>query len=180
VPAAFTHTQPGADAPAGRESDDERHNRQLVELVNELRVALPGVQMLFGFLLAVPFSQRFVHVTSGQRGVYYASFVAAALASAFLIAPASFHRIVWRQGHKRRLLHVSNALAIAGTAFLAGAISGSVALVTSVLFSTWTAAVAAGAIAGILALLWYVIPLAFRLRALGADTWEPGGRGRLS
>ena len=77
------------------ESDDERRNRQLVELLNELRVALPGVQMLFGFLLAVPFSARFDSISNGQRNLYYLTFIATALASVCFIAPTSFHRVVW-------------------------------------------------------------------------------------
>lgn len=158
---------PGApgDAPgAGSdESPDDRHNRQLTELLNELRVALPGVQMLFGFLLAVPFSQRFTTVGSGQREIYYISFLAAAGASACLIAPASFHRIVWRQGQKRRLVHVSSGFAIVGFGFLAVAIAGSVGLVTSVLYGTPAAALGAGAIAGLLVALWFVVPAGFRL-----------------
>src|SRR6476660_3513803 len=104
------------DASDGHETEsaDDRKNRQLVELLNELRVALPGVQMLFGFLLAVPFSQRFSTLDHAQRNLYYATFLAAALASACFIAPASFHRIVWRRNLKRTVVHFSSRLAIAG------------------------------------------------------------------
>ena len=90
------------------ESDDERRNRQLTELLNELRVALPGVQMLFGFLLAVPFSARFTSISENQRHLYYVTFLAAALASVCFIAPTSFHRIVWERHLKRRLIHISS------------------------------------------------------------------------
>lgn len=145
------------------ESDDERRNRQLVELLNELRVALPGVQMLFGFLLAVPFSQRFTSITPGQRHVYYATFLSAALASAFFIAPTSFHRIVWQRHLKERLVRISSMLALTGTVFLAAAICGSVTLVTSLLFGTTTAAVIGGLAAGVLVGLWYGLPLAVRV-----------------
>src|SRR3954453_14202836 len=107
------------------ESPDHRPTRQLVELLNELRVVLPGVQMLFGFLRAVPFTQRFSSVTDLQRNVDNATFVAAAAASVVLVPPASFPRIVWRHGRKRQLLQASNKLAIIGTAFLASAIAGS-------------------------------------------------------
>jgi Family of unknown function (DUF6328) len=163
------------EAPDGdaSESADERHNRQLVELLNELRVVLPGVQMLFGFLLAVPFTQRFGTITDLQSNVYYGTFLAAAAASVFLIAPASFHRIVWRHGRKRQLLHVSNLLAIVGTAFLAVAIAGSVGLVTSLLFGNVWAAAAAACAAGGIAMLWFVLPLVSRL--LGAP---PAARAR--
>jgi hypothetical protein len=156
-----------ASAERSDETPNERHDRQLVELLNELRVALPGVQMLFGFLLAVPFSQRFTAVSDGQRWLYYTTFVATACASACLIAPTSFHRIVWRHGAKRPLVHIASGLTIAGTAFLAAAITGSVGLVTSLVFGTSPAAVAAGLAAGVLVALWYAGPLAIRLRMRG-------------
>ena len=156
------------------ESDDDRRNRQLLELLNELRVVLPGVQMLFGFLLAVPFTQRFGTVSNLQSNVYYVTFLAATLASVFLIAPASFHRIVWRHGRKRHLLRTSNKLAIIGTVFLAVAIAGSVGLVTSLLFgNTWAAAVAAF-VAGLIAVIWFVLPFVSRL--LGTPPAERGRR----
>jgi len=154
-------------AAASSEDDEQRHDRQLVELLNELRVALPGVQMLFGFLLAVPFSQRFTSISDGQRTMYYATFVAAAAASACLIAPTSFHRIVWRHHLKRRLVHFSSGLAIAGTAFLAAAITGSVALVTSLLFGSAPAVLAGSLVAGALIALWYVAPLVYRVAGGG-------------
>jgi hypothetical protein len=154
-----------AEASDGHDSEsaDDRHNRQLVELLNELRVVLPGVQMLFGFLLAVPFTQRFGTVSNLQSNVYYVTFLAATLASVFLIAPASFHRIVWRHGRKRQLLRTSNKLAIIGTAFLAVAIAGSVGLVTSLLFGNTWAAVAAAFVAGLIAVIWFVLPFVSRL-----------------
>jgi len=156
------------------ESAAHRHNRQLVELLNELRLVLPGVQMLFGFLLAVPFTQRFGSVSELQRNVYYGTFLAATAASVFLIAPASFHRIVWRHGRKRQLLQVSNKLAIIGTAFLAFAIAGSVGLVTSLLFGDTWAAAAAAFVAGLIAVIWFVLPFVSRL--LGAPHDERSRR----
>jgi hypothetical protein len=152
------------DSSSDRESDDERRNRQLLELLNELRVALPGVQMLFGFLLAVPFSQRFATITAAQRDAYYATFISAALASACLIAPTSFHRIVWQRHLKQRLIQMSSLLALVGTAFLAAAITGSVVLVTSIVFGTAAATAVGGLAAGVLIALWYALPLAYRIR----------------
>lgn len=165
VPAS-TDTSDGHET----ESADDRKNRQLVELLNELRVVLPGVQMLFGFLLAVPFTQRFSTISDLQSNVYYGTFLAATAASVFLIAPASFHRIVWRHGRKRQLLQVSNKLAIIGTAFLAVAIAGSVGLVTSLLFGNTWAAAAAAFVAGLIAAVWFVLPFVSRL--LGAPPAE--------
>ena len=145
------------------ESADDRHNRQLVDHLKELRVVLTGVQMRFGLLLAVPFTQRFRTVSALQSNVYYVTFLAATLASVFLIAPASFHRIVWRHGRKRQLLRTSNKLAIIGTAFLAVAIAGSVGLVTSLLFGNTWAAAAAAFVAGLIAVIWFVLPFVSRL-----------------
>jgi Family of unknown function (DUF6328) len=147
------------------ETADERHNRQLTELLNELRVALPGVQMLFGFLLAVPFSQRFSAVTSNQRALYYTAFVTAAGASVCFIAPTSFHRIVWQHGAKEVLLRISSGLAIAGTVFLALAITNVMLFISSVLYGSAAAGVAAGVLLAALLVLWYVLPLGLRIRA---------------
>lgn len=149
------------------ETTDERENRQLTELLNELRVALPGVQMLFGFLLAVPFSQRFSAISTNQRLLYYAAFVSAAAASVCFIAPTSFHRIVWQRGRKAVLLRVSNVLAIAGTVCLAVAITTVVLFITSYLYGSSHAALAGGLILAALVSLWYLLPLAVRIRRTG-------------
>ena len=155
------------------ETGDERRNRQLTELLNELRVALPGVQMLFGFLLAVPFSQRFGDVTANQRGLYYAAFAAAAGASVCFIAPTAFHRIVWQHGEKAALLRISSALAIVGTMFLAVAITCVMIFITSYLYGSSPAALAGAVLLAALVSLWYVLPLAYRLRAASASEPDP-------
>jgi FtsH-binding integral membrane protein len=146
------------------ETADERRNRQLTELLNELRVALPGVQMLFGFLLAVPFSQRFTNVSSNQRGIYYSAFAAAAAASVCFIAPTAFHRIVWQHGDKELLLRISSALTIVGTVFLAVSIASVMLFITSYLYGSSYAAVAGSLLVAVLVVLWYLVPLAVRLR----------------
>ncbi len=151
--------------PSRGETGDERRNRQLTELLNELRVALPGVQMLFGFLLAVPFTQRFGGVSSNQRGLYYAAFAAAAGASVCFIAPTAFHRIVWQHGEKGILLRISSVLAIAGTVFLAVAITSVMLFITSYLYGSSPAALAGTVLIAALLSLWYGLPLAYRLRA---------------
>ena len=156
----------GPAARPATETGDERRNRQLVELLNELRLALPGVQMLFGFLLAVPFSQRFAHISPNQRGLYYTAFIASAGASICLIAPTAFHRIVWQHGEKGVLLRVSSALAIAGTVFLAAAITSVVVFITSFLYGSSPAALVGAATLAGLIVLWYALPLAVRLRGL--------------
>jgi Family of unknown function (DUF6328) len=141
------------------EDQQERLDRELIELLNELRVALPGVQVLFAFLLAVPFSQGFTRVTSLQRNVFFASFICTAIASAFLIAPSAYHRLRWRARDKEQMLVTSNRFAITGMAFLALAISGVVYVVTDHLYRVGVAAVAAALIAGLIAWLWYGLPL---------------------
>jgi len=103
-----------------------RLDRELIELLNELRVALPGVQVLFGFLLTVPFSQGWSKVTDTERLVFFGTFLSTALATALLIAPSAQHRILWRAGDKEALLKRANALAILGTMFLALSITGAV------------------------------------------------------
>jgi Family of unknown function (DUF6328) len=146
------------------ESEQERQDRQLIELLNELRVALPGVQMLLGFMLAVPFSQRFSAVTDRQRALFYIAFLTTAAATICFITPASFHRIIWQRGMKRQLLHMASALAIVGTVFLGLSIACVVALLTSVLYTSPAAAAACGVVAAAIVVLWYAVPLVLRIR----------------
>ncbi|MBA2361126.1 MAG: hypothetical protein H0V79_09395 [Actinobacteria bacterium] len=141
------------------ESKDEQLDRELIELLNELRVALPGVQMLFGFLLAVPFTQRFASITSTQRHVYYAIFLSTAFASILFIAPTAYHRIRFRQRDKEQLIRTSNRLAIVGTILLATALSGAVFLVSDLVFKTTVTAIATATAAGALVSLWFGLPL---------------------
>ncbi len=144
---------------ADNESKEERLDRELIEFLNELRVALPGVQVLFAFLLGVPFTQRFAEVTTLQRNVYFATFLFTAAATALLIAPSAYHRMLWRQSDRDHLLVVSNKLALAGTAFLALAITGTIFVVTDVLFESTTAAVLAAVNAAVFGWFWYGMPL---------------------
>ncbi|MFP5352059.1 MAG: DUF6328 family protein [Actinomycetota bacterium] len=137
---------------------ETKQDRELIELLNELRVALPGVQVLFAFLLVVPFSQGFTKVTSTQKAVYFAAFIFTALATAFLISPTSYHRLRWRAKDKEQMLITSNRLTIAGTASLALAIACVVFFITDFLYSNLSALVT-GAMALILAWLWFGLPL---------------------
>jgi hypothetical protein len=151
--------------PESNEDKSEQLNRELIELLNELRVALPGVQVLFAFLLIVPFSQGFGRMTEIQRDVYFASVLATALSTLLLIAPSAMHRIEWRQHDKEALLRMSNALAIAGTIFLALGMTAVLFLITDVLFEGTAAAVVAGIAAGLFALVWFAVPLTRRLKS---------------
>ncbi len=118
------HVEAGPD---DRGKDERRRDRQMIELLNELRVALPGVQILFAFLLTVPFSQRFATLTAFQRDVYYVTLVVTALSTACLIAPSAAHRLRFHQSDRAWIVESANELTIAGLGFLAVALGGSVA-----------------------------------------------------
>jgi high-affinity Fe2+/Pb2+ permease len=146
------------------ETELERLDRNLTELLNELRVALPGVQVLFAFLLGVPFTQRFSELSLYQQKIYYGTLICAAAASAFLIAPSAYHRLMFRMGDKQHIVLLANRFAIIGLAFLALAMSGVVLVITDLMFSATAAAVATAATALVFTLLWYVMPLTRRAR----------------
>ena len=141
------------------ESEKERLDRELIELLNELRVALPGVQVLFAFLLGLPFTQRFEAVTGATEVMYVVSLLSAAAASAFLIAPSAHHRLRWRASDKERLLQTSNRQAIVGTTLLALGIASAVYVVVSFLYGDAYGIPVAAAIAALLVGLWYALPL---------------------
>ena len=149
------------------ESTQEKGHRQLIELLQELRVALPGVQVLFAFLLTVPFTQGWGRVTAFQQDIYFASLLCSAAASAFLIAPSAIHRLDFQQGDKPRIVAISNVLAIIGLTFLAVAIVGVVCLITDVLYGGSSAVGFTVGVAALFLVLWYAIPMV--LRARGGD-----------
>ena len=138
-------------------------NRELIELLNELRVALPGVQVLFAFLLAVPFANGWRRVTHFQRDVFFVAFLCTAAATILLIAPSTYHRLRWREHDKEHMLATANRLTIAGSGFLALAMTAVVLLITDLLFSFWWAVVTTGLVA--LAFAWFWYGLALRRRA---------------
>jgi hypothetical protein len=145
------------------ESEQQRLDRQLDQLLTELRVAMPGVQVLFAFLLAVPFQQRFGAVTDFQKNVYFVTLLAATAASAFFIAPTAFHRLLFKARDKPFLIAISSRLAVAGLACLAVAMNGAVLLVTDVLFDATTVKVTVGITASLYIGLWFVLGLVRRL-----------------
>ena len=154
-----------------RESEAERADRNMGELLQELRVALPGVQVLFAFLLAVPFTPVFGTVSSFERDVYFGTLCGAALASALLIAPSAVHRLNFRAGDKAQIVFVSNKLAIAGLAVLALTITGVMLLISHVIFSPAAAVVATSLSGAVFLLLWAVLPL-WERRASHRDFWS--------
>jgi hypothetical protein len=145
------------------ESHEERVNRELIELLNELRVALPGVQVLFAFLLAVPFATGWQKVTAVQKDAYMVALLAALAGSVFLIAPSAWHRILFRNRDKEQLLRISNVFAIVGTLFVSVGMSASVFLVTDVIYDDRTAAIVTALAALLFASVWFVWPLARRV-----------------
>ena len=145
-----------------RDKDDL--DRELIELLNELRVALPGVQVLFAFLLGIPFANRFADVTGSTEALYIVALIATAAASAFLIAPSVLHRLRFRDPDKEEILLLGNRLAIVGMALLALAIGTSVYVVVSFLYGPWVGAPLAALVAALLAGLWFVLPVLTRLR----------------
>jgi hypothetical protein len=163
---AVSGGSPGWNSPGVPESAEERHNRELIELLNELRVALPGVQVLFAFLLAVPFANGFPKLSPTDRDVFFAAFVAAALSTVLLIAPSSYHRLRWRQHDKERLLVFSNALTIAGLLCLAVAITCVVFVITDFLFHRTWAATFTAIVGAAFLVLWYGVPLAAAIQDL--------------
>lgn len=152
-------TVPRMGDPEREESPKERSSRELIELLNELRVALPGVQVLFAFLLAVPFAQGWRRITGFQKDVFFAAFLSTALSSLFLMAPSAFHRIGWRVTDKGRIVRTSNQLTLAGLAFLAFAIESVVLLVTDYIFERTTAVVVTAILGAGFAVVWLILPL---------------------
>lgn len=144
-----------------RDPSDEpsRLDRELTELLNELRVVLPGVQVMLAFLLTVPFTERFSRLTNEQETMYFVAFVASTLAVALLAAPSAHHRIQWRQHDKERLLRLANRLALAGICALALALVAVAYLTTDLLYSSWWGSVAGTVLAGVVAILWLGLPL---------------------
>jgi hypothetical protein len=143
------------------ESHDERLNRELIELLNELRVALPGVQVLFAFLLTIPFTgSAFNKLSDVQKDVYFGTFCMTILATAFLMTPTAYHRLRWRRRDKDRMLRISNRMAIAGLVALALAIGGSAYLIADILFGYSGAVLTVLVIVGVIGGLWFVLPLA--------------------
>ena len=153
-----------AKNPTAEETEKERIDREVIELLNELRVTLPGVQVLFAFLLILPFQQGFAEITDLERGVYMLAFLATTAATILLIAPASYHRLRFRAGDKLRMLFVSNRLVIGGMACLAVAIASAVFLIVEVLIGDIGAVAMAAAVALGVLVFWYAIPLYGKVR----------------
>ena len=148
--------------------ENERLDRELMELVNELRVALTGVQILFAFLLTVPFTQRFEDVTSFQRTVFFATLLATSLSTICLIAPTATHRLRFHQSERAYIIESANKLLIAGLVFLAVAIVGTVLLITDFLYGDRAMWIYPGIVAALLVVLWFARPLYRHARGMSS------------
>lgn len=146
------------------ETPEERSDRNLNELLQELRIALPGVQILFAFLLTVPFSQGFTRLDSFQRDLYFGVLLTTAVASAFLIAPTANHRLLFRRSDKENLVRVSNRLAIAGLLLLMYALVGAILLVADILYKAPAPALFTVGIGGVFLFVWIIMPVLRRMR----------------
>ncbi len=155
------------EKPPGEETPKERADRELIELLNELRVVLPGVTVLFAFLLAVPFAKGWPKVTVFERDVFLVAFLATGVSVAFLTAPSSYHRLRFRAGDKEHMVRVGNRLAIAGITAFAVALAAVVLLVFDYVVSRGAAIAVSIAFTLLVVVLWYGLPLHGRLRKDG-------------
>ena len=156
--------EPGRTPSQDVETEHERRTRQLSELLQETRVAMPGVQVLFGFLLTVAFQARFTRVSQLQKDLLLAAILCAAGATICFIAPAAYHRILFEHRDKPHLIKVGNRFLIIGVAFLALAMTLAIALVCDFVFGGTTAAVVGTLVAAAFAWFWFAFPLGRLLR----------------
>jgi hypothetical protein len=141
------------------ETRAERVDRNFNELLGELRIALPGVQVLFAFLLTVPFSQRFSTLSAFQEKLYFGVLITVALATVMLAAPTAGHRILFRRQQKEFIVTLSNTLALVGLSLLAVAMCGAIALISDFLFGTATAVVSTIVMAAAFVGFWFLGPI---------------------
>jgi small-conductance mechanosensitive channel len=148
------------------ETEEERSDRNLVELLQEVRVVQTGVQILFGFLLTIAFQPKFEKLSSFQKGVYLGTLVAAATTLIMLTAPSSWHRILFRQRDKEHLVNIANRFTVLGLASMGLTMVGVVMLLSDLTFPTWLTILVTAVAVIACSVLWYAMPLA-RRRALG-------------
>lgn len=151
------------EPPVRREAEKERLDRNLEEMLRELRLAIPGVTVLLGFLLALPFQARFSEVTGFQEAVYFLSLLLTAVSVVLLVAPTAYHRLTFRHQMKAHLVPLGNRLAIAGLVALALSITGVVILVTDFLYGPVTTALVGTVCLILFAVIWFALPLAARM-----------------
>jgi hypothetical protein len=141
------------------ESDKERYDRELIELLNELKVALPGVQVLFAFLLAVPLSPTFKDVNGFERAIFFATLASTAIATALLIAPSAIHRIDFRNQDKGSMIVLFNKISIYGLFFTAVSMVGALTFIADLLYGKYATFFTASVSIIMFAMLWFVLPI---------------------
>jgi hypothetical protein len=150
---------------SGREeTEEERADRNLSDLLQELRVALPGVQVLFAFLLTVPFTNRFDDLNDFQQKLYFGVLIAVALATVLLVAPTIGHRILFRRQQKEFIVTISNNLALIGMFLLAVSMCGAIALISDFIFGAATAIVSTLIMAWAFIGFWFAGPIIRRAK----------------
>jgi hypothetical protein len=169
------HSSAQRAADSRGETMEQLLDRNLAELLQELRVAFTGVQILFAFLLSLAFTQRFEDLNSFDIAVYVVALLSTAMATMVLIAPVSFHRLVFRRRQKAALVVVADRLLIVGLALLIPAISSSVLLILDVVLGRWQAVVGCSLTVLVGLLTWYALPLAIRYAGNG-DAPQPQRR----
>ena len=162
--AGFPENRDDQQAPddGRRESEAQRADRNLAELLQELRVLSLGVQVLFGFLLSLPFTTRFVRLNGVQRDLYLACLILCAVSTTLLIGPVAYHRLVFRRGMKVPLLRFANALALCGLACVGMAIVLAVLMITYYVAGALAAALITTALGCMLIGIWFAVPLGHR------------------
>lgn len=153
-----------AEGDPRNETEAQRDDRNMMELLNELRVAALGVQVLFGFLLSLPFTKRFVMLGPVQRDIFVADLLLCILATAMLLAPVAYHRVVFRRGLKESVVKNTSAMALAGLICVGLALTAAVVLVVSFVLSGASAVIIGILVICLFAMLWFVFPLAKRER----------------
>ena len=156
------------------ETEEERLDRNLNEMLQELRVALPGVQVLFAFLLAVPFAQGWEKITGFQKGAYFGTLICTAISAVMLISPTAYHRLTFRYQQKRKLVFYSNRFSIIGLTFLALAMTGAIMLITDFLFGSTATILTTVATVLVFGVFWFALPLQRRLNLSSGQ--EPLGK----
>lgn len=171
------HDHDDWNAEARGETPMQRADRAYGEILQEVRVAQTGVQILFAFLLALAFQARFAAITDFQRGVYVVTLILCAAATALLIAPAAFHRVIYRRRLKQHLVRVANRLALSGLVLLLLSMVSAVLLIMDVVLGLAPAIALAAGVLAWFTMWWFVLPLRTRVRQLAADDRGPDDEG---
>jgi hypothetical protein len=146
------------------ETEKQRIDRELIELLNELKVALPGVQVLFAFLLAVPLNSRFAQISDLEKTLFFVTLASTAMATALLIAPSAIHRIDFRNQDKGSMIILFNRISIAGLVFTAFSMIGALMFITDILYGNLATSLVGAISFAVFGLFWFVLPIRRRMK----------------